>query len=107
MADSSIDNLTTGTPALTDYFPYSEAGGGSTATKKALISTFGGTFVENELVSGSGTTFTLANTPIAGSVKVFGLRNRLYLTTDYTISGSVITTVDTYSAGDIMADYRK
>ena len=36
-----------------------------------------GTPVENEVVSGSGTSWTLANTPIAGSVKVWGAGVRL------------------------------
>lgn len=66
-------------------------------------------FVDNEVVSGSGTTFTLANTPIVGSVHVHGEGQRLTLTIDYTISGAVITMVApaTYAAGAVLADYRK
>ncbi len=78
----------------------------SFATGKSTISFSGGTVIENELVAGSGTTFTLANTPIAGSVKLYAARNRIYPTTDWTIVGTVITTVLTWSAGDLIADYR-
>lgn len=66
----------------------------------------GATFVENEVISGSGTGFTLAGTPIAGSVKIYALGQRLVLTTDYSISGTAVTTVSSWSAGDLIADYR-
>lgn len=73
-----------------------------------ISSTAGGaTYVENEVVSGSGTTFTLANTPVALSVHIFIRGQRAKLTTDYSISGTTITTVDTLIAGDVVADYRK
>ncbi len=79
------------------------------ATGALLVSSSGGStnFVDNEVVSGSGTTFTLANTPVAGSEHVFANGQRLYPTTDYTIAGAVITTILTWSAGTILADYRK
>ncbi len=64
-------------------------------------------FVENEIVSGNGTSFTLANTPVAGSVHLYAGRNRLYPTTDYSITGTAITTVLTWTTGDLIADYRK
>lgn len=63
------------------------------------------TQVYNEVVAGSGTTFTLAYTPIAGTVRVYARGQRLTLTTNYTISGAIITTVDTWAAGDITSDY--
>jgi len=63
------------------------------------------TSVNNEIVLGSGTTYTLANTPTAGSVRVFINRARAYPTTDYTISGAVITTTTSHSAGDLLSDY--
>lgn len=66
----------------------------------------GGNFTENEVVAGSGTTFTLAATPVAGSVKVYALGQRLVLTTDYSIVGTAVTTVNSWSAGQIVADYR-
>jgi hypothetical protein len=85
-------------------------------------------FVNNEIVAGSGTTFTFANTPVTGSQQVYGKGQRLYPTTDYSFAGvtggspiglllsltyaanvgstNQITTVNTWSAGDILADYR-
>ena len=54
------------------------------------------------LVNGSNTTFTLANTPIAGTEEVFinGLLMEPGAGNDYTISGAVITTLFTLQAGD-------
>lgn len=62
--------------------------------------------INNEVVSGSGTSFTLASTPIVGSVKVYAGRNRLYPTTDYSITGASITTVLSWATGDLLADYQ-
>lgn len=62
--------------------------------------------IDNEIVSGSGTTFTLANTPISSSVKVYALGQRLKLTTDYSLVGRVITTVSSWGTGEITSDYR-
>lgn len=71
----------------------------------------GGTFIYNEVVAGSGTTFTLANTPLAGTVVVHGSGVRLTpgASNDYTISGAVITMNSplTYLAGQVLADYQK
>ncbi len=76
----------------------------------AIVSSSGSsgsvTYYDNEVVAGSGTSFTLANTPSAGSVHVYALGQRLVPITDYSISGSVITTVFPWSIGDIVADYR-
>lgn len=69
----------------------------------------GGTEVPNEVVSGSGTSWTLAYTPIAGSVKLYA-GTRLQSSgslADYSISGATITTVNSYPAGSLTADYRK
>jgi hypothetical protein len=68
-----------------------------------------GTPVENEVVSGSGTSWTLANTPVSGSVKLWGGGSRLTPGggNDYTISGATITTANSYPAGSLIADYRK
>lgn len=67
------------------------------------------TFVDNEIVSGTGTAWTLANTPVAGSVQLYG--NGQYLTpgagNDYTISGKNITTTNSFTTGTIVAFYRK
>lgn len=69
-------------------------------------------FVFNETptgtVNGVNTSFTIANTPLTGSVKVFvnGLRKKL--TTDYSVSGTTITFVDIPATGsDIIIDYMK
>jgi len=72
------------------------------------ISSSSGTanFIDNEVVSGSGTAFTLANTPVAGSVHVYLNGMRAKLTEDYTISGTGITTTLSWSAGDMICDYR-
>jgi len=63
------------------------------------------TNVYNELVSGSGTTFTLANVPNVGTVCLYANRMRLYPTIDYTIEDDVITTIESYNEGDLLADY--
>lgn len=64
-----------------------------------------GTEVVGEEVSGSGTSFTLAHTPTTGTLKLFIRGQRVSLTTDYTLAGAVITTVNSWSAGDLVADY--
>lgn len=74
-------------------------GAGATATTV--------TFTNNEVVAGSGTAWTLTATPTAGSVTLFG--NGQYLTpggVDYTISVANITTVNSFVAGTIVANYR-
>lgn len=72
---------------------------------KVINATGSGTAVYNEIVSGSGTTFTLANTPTAGTERIYGQGQRLYPTTDYTISGAVITTINSWLTSQILADY--
>ncbi len=63
-------------------------------------------FIDNEVVAGSGTTYTLAKTPNVGSQHVYAIGQRLTPTVDYTISGKIISTVLSWNAGDILADYR-
>lgn len=79
-------------------------------THRLLVDASGatGTFVTNEVVSGSGTSYTLAHTPIVGSVAVYGAGQRLTpgAGNDYTISGAAITTTNSFSAGEILSDYR-
>ena len=60
----------------------------------------------NEVVSGSGTSFTLANTPVSGSQALYALGQRLTLTVDYTISGANITLINSLLAGSLLADYQ-
>src|SRR5690242_6393904 len=66
--------------------------------------------ITGEVVSGSGTSFTLANTPVVGSVALYGGGIRLIQgsNADYTINGAAITIVNApgYSAGSVVADYR-
>ena len=66
----------------------------------------GNNFVYNEIVSGSGTTFTLAYTPVAGMFALFAQGQRLYPPADYTLAGAVITTVNSWLAGNILCDYQ-
>lgn len=74
-------------------------------TKVISASGSSGTAVYNEVVAGSANTFTLAFTPTVGTVRVYGIGQRLLPTTDYTISGAVITTISSWSASQITADY--
>lgn len=74
------------------WIPYTPAGGTTTS-------------VYNEVVSGNTNTFTLAHTPVVGTERVYALGQRLVPTTDYTISGAVITTVNTWSTGQLTCDY--
>lgn len=70
-------------------------------------------FADNETpsgtINGSNQTFTLANTPTAGSVKVYlnGILQDAGAGNDYTISGSTITYLTAPISGDkIRANYR-
>jgi hypothetical protein len=65
-----------------------------------------GTAVYDEAVSGSGTSFTLAHTPVSGTLRLYGSGQRLTGgAVDYTLSVATITTINSYSAGQIRADY--
>lgn len=62
--------------------------------------------VPTGMIDSSNVTFTLAKTPIAGTVQVFlqGLRKKL--TTDYTVSGKTITFVTAPTTGNVLlVDY--
>lgn len=65
------------------------------------------TTIYNEVVSGSGTSWTLAHTPTVGSVALYGNGQRLTegAGNDYTISGASITTTNSFTSGTILADY--
>lgn len=66
-------------------------------------------FVDNEVVARvSGTSWTLANMPVTGSVHLYANGQRLTpgAGNDYTILGVTITTSSSYSAGQLLADYR-
>jgi hypothetical protein len=65
-----------------------------------------GIAVYDEVVSGSGTSFTLAHTPVSGTLRLYGSGQRLVPGgVDYTLSGTTITTINSYSATQIRADY--
>lgn len=73
-----------------------------------FVSTGSGTFVDNEIVSGTGTAWTLAGTPIPGSEHIYANGQRLIPGgVDYTITGATITTIITFATGTLLADYRK
>lgn len=83
----------------------------SPSTHRLLVDSGGttGTFVDNEVVSGSGTSWTLSGTPISGSQHIYANGQRLTpgAGNDYTISGAVITTTNSFSAGQLLADFRE
>lgn len=66
------------------------------------------TFVDNEIVSGSATSWTLAHVPKTGTQAVYANGQRLTPGTgqDYIISAANITTALSWSAGTILADYQ-
>lgn len=63
-------------------------------------------YADGETAGGSGTAWTLAHTPTAGSEKIYANGQRLQLTTDYTIVGANITTVNSFALGSLNVDYR-
>lgn len=78
-------------------------------THRLLVDSTGGSstnFADNEVVSGSGTSWTLVHTPTASSQHIFANGQRLIPTVDYSIVGAAITTVLAWSTGTILADYR-
>lgn len=76
------------------------------ATGALLVSAASnGTQILNEVVSGSGTSWTLANTPTSAGIALYASGQRLAPTTDYTLSGKTITTVLSWSTGLLLADY--
>ena len=98
MGQSNIDSTQT-LPFLCDH-----------VTGRVLVDSGGGgggnNFVYNEILSGSGTAFTFATAPIAGLYTIYARGQKLIPTTDYTVSGANVTTVGTFVAGDLMADYQ-
>jgi hypothetical protein len=90
---------------------------GTTAVTYQTVNTAGlssSNFVTNESISGtvdgSNTAFTLANTPVAGSVELFIEGHQLIpgAGNDYTISGAAITTLTAPLSGErVTANYRK
>lgn len=84
------------------------------ATKNYIDTRFtsGNTFVDLEIpsgtINGTNLTFTLANTPITGSVHIWSDGVLMLPTTHYSISGTTITFVSGYMPfNSIVASYRK
>lgn len=70
-----------------------------------------GVVVDNEVPSGTqngvNVTFTLANTPQSGSLKLYVNGQRYKAGTDFTLSGATITYVNApFSTDIVLADYR-
>lgn len=65
-----------------------------------------GTIVLNEVVAGSGTSWTLAHTPTSAGIALFANGQRLTPTVDYTQVTTAVTTVLSWSAGTLIADYQ-
>jgi hypothetical protein len=62
--------------------------------------------VYGEALTGTGTSFTLAHTPVTGSLRVYRGGARLKLTEDYTITGANLTMLIPVVTGEILlADY--
>lgn len=64
----------------------------------------GNTFVYNEVLSGSGTSWSFATAPITGLYAIFANGQRLTPTVDFTISGANVTTTDSWVAGTLLGD---
>ncbi len=62
-------------------------------------------FVIGEVVAGSGTNWILGATPTANTTRIFVNGQRLKETTDYVQVGAGITTLQSWSAGTMLADY--
>lgn len=83
------------------------SGDGTPGAPLSVVGTGADTLIDNEVVSGNNTSWVLAQTPVAGTVHLYANGQRLILTTDYTISGKNITTLQSWVAGTILADYRQ
>jgi len=66
----------------------------------------GTTSVYNEVVAGSDTSWTLTHTPSTGTLQLYANGQRLIETVDFTISGSSITTISSWTSGTLLADYQ-
>lgn len=82
----------------------------SDVSMRKLASGGGNTAVFGEIpsgtINGANVTFTLANTPVAGTVAVYLNGARQKVTDDYTISGATITFVSApLSGSNLLADY--
>lgn len=81
-------------------------------TNAGTYATGSADFVNNEtpsgLVNGSNTSFTLANTPVSGTLHLLRDGQEIYETNDWTISGATITMVAAPVTGSVIrANYQK
>ena len=95
---------TSGTPIL--YWSGTYCGCDNTGHYAAFGTGTVPSFTTNEVVSGGTTTFTLAHTPIVGTVQLFSGSAAIWPTADYTISGATITALSPITAGTLRASYR-
>lgn len=72
--------------------------GGSSPTSSS-------TSVYGEVVAGSGTSWTLAHTPTTGTLRLYANGQRLTETVDYSRVGAAVTTITSWAAGTVLADY--
>lgn len=113
MANKKISELAASSPlSVGDLFEVMQGGVNKKVNGSQLLTFVGSSaFVDGEtpsgLVNDSNTVFTLASTPVVGSVKVYHNGVRIKVTEDYTISGTTITFVIAPATGDnILVDYR-
>lgn len=107
--DGTALKIGIGTPAPGTYVD-----GGTGAWTELPASGGSGSFADSEAAAGSGTAWTLANPP-AGVPQLFvelagfglvGLLKDSVAAYGYSITGTAITTVSSYSAGQLRAWYR-
>lgn len=113
MANKKISELAASSPlSVGDLFEVMQGGVNKKVDGSQLLTFVGSSaFVDGEtpsgLVNDSNTVFTIASTPVTGSVKVFKNGMRQKVTSDYTISGTTITFVVAPETGDtLLVDYR-
>ena len=113
MSNKKISELAAANPlGVGDLFEVMQGGVNKKVTGAQILTLVGSSvFVEGEtpagLVNDSNTVYTLANTPVVGSVKVYQNGTRRKVTEDYTISGTTITFLIAPATGDILlVDYR-
>lgn len=114
MANKKISDLAAAaTLTGPEYFEVLQGGVNKKVTATSLVGDVASSaFVDGETptgdIDGVNDVFTLANNPIAASVKVYQNGIRLKVTDDYTISGATITFVTPPAISDIiLTDYRK
>lgn len=94
LQDVDVSGITVGQSIKWDgvrWIPFTPAGANSSAY--------------NEVAGGSGTAWTLAHTPVSGTLRVYANGQRLIETTDYSLSGTDLTTVLSWDAGTVLVDY--